>query len=501
MPRNKRKIADDPSSVLIFLGEWLGCLAACGAVLAIGSDQLIRSGSPTPAGLVSAFMLAIAAGRYFWSRLQTCSSENPARELENPLLLIVFSWAIFRLGAPAYYHLLFIPAGALAWIVIRYPGWIAAVCFLAGTAIEAGLALTGNQPFSTAATNLMICAAAAAALHFFPGSSLYRSSLQQDRTENRRDIASQEQAAELGLETNDLTASEILQDDETGDISESFSRQTIEKINASFEMQLEMIRQALGLNTVAVLWPSPAEDELRLRYLATTRQDIDPGPYPTGTGIIAALAGDREECELVGVRPSHPSLPYYRNHEGVGAIMVLRIPPSRSEDDAREMPRTGILCVDRESEEAWSDRERQVLKMAAAKLGLEIDSSRMLLNMDRERSTAHRLYLGLRELNSGLSLESVFAASLKAVKTQVPVEMVALCLRDDDQHQIVQIEGPATEKLAAQSFPLDDGLVGQALKTGRTLPAGGRYLGAAPIFANDQTSSDYGSLLVIPLPD
>ena len=64
--------------------------------------------------------------------------------------------------------------------------------------------------------------------------------------------------------------------------------------------------------------------------------------------------------------------------------------------------------------------------MAAAKLGLEIDNSRMLLNMDRERSTVHRLYLGLQELNSGLSLESIYAASIKAVKTQVQVEMTAL---------------------------------------------------------------------------
>jgi two-component system cell cycle response regulator len=501
LPRNKRKIADDPSSVLVFFGEWLGCLAACGAALAMGSDQLIRNGSPTPAGLVAAFMLLTSGGRYFWSRFQACSSESPARELENPLLLIVFAWATFRLGAPSYYHLLFIPAGVLAWIVIRYPGWIAGVSFLAGTAIEAGMAMTGNQPFSTAAINLLICAAAAAALHFFPGSTLYRSNLQHDRTENRRDIASQEQAAELGLETDDLTQTEFLQDDGAGDLSESFSRQTIEKINASFEMQLEMIRQALGLNTVAVLWPSPTDDELRLRYLATSRQDVDPGPYPTGTGVIGALSGDRKKCELAGVRPSHPSLPYYRENEGVGAIMVLRIPPSGSEGEVEEMRRTGLLCADRESDEAWSDRERQVLEMAAAKLGLEIATSRMLLNKDRERSMVHRLYLGLRELNSGLSLESVFSASLKAVKTQVPAEMVALCLQDGDQHKVVQIEGPATEKLLGQSFPLDAGLVGQALKTGRTLPAGGRYLGAAPIFANDQTCKDYGSLLVIPLPD
>lgn len=501
MARNKRKIAEDPSAVLMFLGEWLGCLTTGGAVLAVSSDLLVRNGLPTQAGMVATFMMLVSGGRYFWNRFQTTNFKGPAREIEGPLLLIAFSWAIFRLGAPSYNLLLFIPAGALAWIVIRYPGWIAAVCFLAGTAVEAGLVMTGNQPLHTAAINLLFCAAAAVALHFFPGSTLYRSNLQQTRTKTGREIASQEQAEELGLEANDALATGILHNEGAVDPSTSFSRQTVEKINASFEMQLEMVRRALGLNTIAVLWPSPNDDELRLRYLASTRQDINPGPYPAGIGIVGALSGNREEVELVEVRDSHPGLPYYLDNEGVGAILVLRIPPSPSEADISETPRSGILCADRESKEAWSDRERQVLKMAAAKLGLEIDNSRMLLNMDRERSTVHRLYLGLQELNSGLSLESIYAASIKAVKTQVPVEMTALCLRDGDQHQVVRTEGPATETLLGQSFPLDEGLVGQVLKTGRTLPAGGRYLGAAPIFANAQPCKDYGSLLVIPLPD
>jgi diguanylate cyclase (GGDEF)-like protein len=499
LPRNKRKIVDDQSSVLIFFGEWLSCLAAGGAALAIGSDMLIRDGSPTPAGIVAACMIIVAATRYFWGHLQAQTGKSPAREIEGPLLLIVFAWALFRLGAPAFYHLLILPAGTLAWIVTRYPGWIAAICFLAGLAIETGLVMTGNQPLGSAAINILVCATAATALHFLPISGLYRKILQQERTENGKEADSQEQAAELGLQADTLIGEGILQDDVAVDHSASFSRQTVEKINASFEMQLEMIRQALELNTVAVLWPSPSGDELRLRYLATSRQDIDPGPYQVGVGITGALSGDRQEAELVGVRASHPALPYYLDREGVGAALIQRIPPERSEDNTSEMQKNGILCADRKSDLPWNDRERQVLKMAAAKLGLEIANSRMLLNMDRERSTVHRLYLGLRELNSGLGLESIFAASIKAVKTQVPTETVALCLRDEDHYQVVGAEGPGTEKLVGQTFPIDEGLVGQAFKTGLTLPAGGRYLGAAPVFANDQPCKDYGSLLVTPV--
>ncbi|MFN2369487.1 MAG: hypothetical protein ABR605_11240, partial [Desulfurivibrionaceae bacterium] len=80
-----------------------------------------------------------------------------------------------------------------------------------------------------------------------------------------------------------------------------------------------------------------------------TRSDIDPGPYPAGTGITGALTDTHQETELAGVRPSHPRLPYYRKHENIGAIMALRIPVGRKDHEIPETGRSGILCVDRQS--------------------------------------------------------------------------------------------------------------------------------------------------------
>ena len=101
MPRNKRKIVDDQSSVLAFFAEWLACLAAGGTALAIGSDLLIRGSTPTPAGLVAASMLVIGYVRFFWTSQKTGSTDSPARQLESPLLLLVFSLTndIFLNGA------------------------------------------------------------------------------------------------------------------------------------------------------------------------------------------------------------------------------------------------------------------------------------------------------------------------------------------------------------------------------------------------------------------
>ncbi|MEN8136386.1 MAG: sensor domain-containing diguanylate cyclase [Thermodesulfobacteriota bacterium] len=500
---HKREITSKSPADLAVFSDWAGCIMAIIGALALGSGALFQDSTPSLNGMIVALMLTLATGHYYWrfQIIKPANEQSRSVELEGPLLLIVISWTLFRLGQSSLPSLIIIPAMTIAWITIRYYGLTALICVLAGVAVEAGLTLTGNQTLLLASTNIVFCAIVVASLNFFPGAKLYKTKLRQARIATDLDIATREQTMEMGLDGDNISASEILQNLHNIDPTNSFSRQTVESVNKSFELQLEMVRLALKLTTIAVLWPDPANDVLRLRYLATTREDINPGPYPAGIGITGALLGDREETELVGVKPSHPALPYYRKQEGVGSIMALRIPTNQPGSEKTETAKTGILCADRESDSPWSDRERQVLRLTGKKLGLEISGCRLLLNMDRERATINRLCHGLRELNSDPKLDSIFAASIKAVKAQVQTDLLALCLRIGDRHQTVLAEGAGADKLTDQSFPIEEGLVGQAIKTARTLPAGGRYLGAAPIFSSGQTFRDYQSLLVVPLPD
>jgi diguanylate cyclase (GGDEF)-like protein len=468
--------------------------------LALGSGGLLQGGTLSLNGVMVAIMLTVATGRYGWLfyKIKPWSGPSEIAELEGVLLLVVLAWTVFRLGETFLPNLIVAPALTLAWISIRYSGLITLLAAAVAVAIEMLLALTGNQTLFLTSTNLLLCGLVAASLNFFPGSKAYKTGRRQSRLAGARDNAAREQATAMGLAPDHVSAQELLQDPPQIDNNHTFSDQTVDNVNQSFALQLEMIRLALDLTTLAVLWPDPLGNDLRLRYLATTRKDIDPGPYPLGTGITGALTGTRAETELVGVKPSHPALPYYRKQAGVGSILALLIPSGQAGDAARK---SGILCADRETAAAWTERERRILRLTAQKLALEIRGSRMLLNLDRDRATIHRLCQSMRTLNSDPDLDSILATSVKAVKEQVPTDLLAICLREGDQHRLVLAEGAGAEKLRKSSFPVAEGLVGQALKTSRTLPAGGRYLGPAPIFANDQTFTDYQSILVIPLPD
>ncbi|MBU0482737.1 MAG: sensor domain-containing diguanylate cyclase [Proteobacteria bacterium] len=497
---DRRKKSSSPTLIL-FAAEWFGSSVALAGAVLLGAGILTEAGKPAFAGWLVLGLLAVASCGWLWKYLRG-NLLGPAGAFEGPLLLTAAAWMVFRFGAVSVPHLLFIPAATMAWITVRSSFPVRIFCWTLAFGMEFGFASGGGQLLFSALANLATCLAVTIALLKFPGSVLYRRQLAKISEEKIKETSARQQARELGLDNNGPSLPEVLsENDEQADL-EAFSRLAVDNINISFDLQLEMLRQSLNLNTVAVLWPSPDGQDLRLRYLATSRTDIDQGPYPAGTGITGALSGERNEVELVRMKPSHPALPYYKNAEGSGAAMALRITAGTAVGEETEPgKRHGILCVDRQLAEPWSDQEKEVLRLAARLLALEVDSSRLLLNMDRERTSTRRLYLGLRELNSGLNLESVFSASLNAVKTQVQVDLVAVILSAGEKYRIAMIEGLKSGDLTDREYPLSEGLVGQAIRTGKVIPVGGRYRSASPVFTAERRFPDLKSLLIIPLRD
>jgi diguanylate cyclase (GGDEF)-like protein len=483
----------------IFWQEWSGTLLLLVGACMLGAGWLSEGGHLAPAGWFIITLLLAAGLLYLWRR-KVGAPEGPGMELHGALLLLLPAWLVYRLGMEALPALVLLPAVVLAWIAAGHSRPVAGGALVVGLGMEEGLAASAGQPPLQNGSTLVFFLVLALAARYFPGSRLYRERLREMKLGRRREELEREQAREFGLESGAAELPEIRQEPDAAADPTGFSRQAMARVSASFELELEMLRQALVLTTVAIFWPSPDGSELRLRYLATARSDIDRGPYPAGSGMIGALHR-QEEVELAPIAPTYPALPYYRDHKGVGAALALRIPEETDGPPAGGGParRNGILCVDRESAEPWNERERQVLRLAARKLGLEVAGSRQLLNLDRERAAIHQFSLSLRELNSGLSLASVFAASCKALKAQAPLDLVAFSLLENEAHRLILADGPGLEELLGQSFPLSAGLVGQALRTGSVLPAEGRYLKPAPIFSSDRTFTEFKSLLIFPL--
>ncbi len=366
--------------------------------------------------------------------------------------------------------------------------------------VGASLILSVHQPIVRAVGDLFVIAVVTLFLNVYIWYNRDRGQSRKTRSRITRDADAHEYAKDLGLFAAHPAILETLPPLETLGTPESSSRTTVETIAASFDMQLELIRQALDLTSVVVLLPDPEGHNLRLRSLATVREDISPGPYPVGSGIAGALLRAGDEIAVAPVTHDFAGLPYYRTNGGVGSLLALRLPDEYPpESGGSEKKISGILCVDRTLESEWSGPERMFLRLAARKLSLDATMGRRLHHMDRERRTIQRVCIGLRELNRGLGLEQAFDAAIAAIRALVETDFVAISLVNGGNHRIERVEGVYAERLSGREFPVEEGLVGQVIKFKRPLPAGGVYRDSAPIFSAKERFSEFESLLVTPL--
>lgn len=263
-------------------------------------------------------------------------------------------------------------------------------------------------------------------------------------------------------------------------------------IAKAFQMQLDLLRQSLGLTTAALLWADAEGRQLHLRGIATVRSDIAPGPFPAGSGITGALTGEQEEVAVAPVKEHFAALPYYRGSRGVGSLCALRLP-------AADGGPLAILCVDRTSASPWRESERLALRLATRRLALDVEMARQMQAIDSERQMMRRVCIGLRELNNALGLSSAFAATTRAVKALVAADFVGISLVEGDGHRTVHADGRHAERLLGVEFPLDQGLVAQALKFNTILPENGAYRGHCPVFSQHHLFTDCPSLFIVPL--
>ncbi len=417
----------------------------------------------------------------------------------GPLLWVVIVWILFRYFGQVAPQLILLPFGLIGWLAISFPMQALLVPILAVLGMEVGLWGLGFQEAAGLAGNLLGYAVAGVGLSIFMSSKAYRQRMRKALIRAKRDTASRQYARDLGLfaDTSDILT--VLPDCDLIDDPEAGSQPAVETITAAFDLQLELIRRTMDLSTVALLWPDPEGQEYRLRSLASTRKDIDHGPFLVGVGITGALLGAEE---LVSLAPATPSLgvPYYAKQIEVGGILAVRLPDDAEEwlgfDDKKIAP---LLCVDRPGQQAWTEQEKAIMTLTARKLALDVNMGRQFQAMAHERSAVQRVCLAMRELNGALGLEQVLAATIKAVRTLVDADFISISLVCGNGHCVVLAEGEGGEQLMGREFSREEGLVGQVLKINRPLPAKGQCHGPTQVFGHDHLLTGYDSLLVLPL--
>ncbi|MBU0729019.1 MAG: sensor domain-containing diguanylate cyclase [Proteobacteria bacterium] len=496
MSRKKQSRFSETGFLLI--RNWYGSLFGIIGVAAVAMG-LFEPDSNVLLQIIVVGLLIFASCRDLYPRLQGKISDRYLDAVTGPLLWTILIWILFRRLVPFAEHALFLPACFAAWLYVSFPIKQLILPTMAAVFMEIGLFAADAQSIIVLVLNLIFYTAAITALSLFTDSKAYRRRMRQSLARSKAQAETDEYALDFALMGDTPSLLNSLNLTEDLDKPQN-SRPAVEAVTASFNLQLELLRKALGLTTVAILSLDPTGSELRLRNLTTSRKDIFSGPYPGQGGFVSALKSAGSEVALAPAKGGSWSLPYYKNQQGVGSLFALRVEDDLAPDDENQSPKiTAILCVDRTSDDSWTETERNVLRTAARKFSLELSMNRKMLTLDKEKSAMQRVCVGLRELNSVLGLEHVFDATFTVIRTLVDADCIAISLRNKDKHRVVRAEGLLAEQFQDLEKSATEGLVGQAFKLQRTVPLTAEYRGPAPIFSNDEKISEFRSLLIMPL--
>lgn len=256
----------------------------------------------------------------------------------------------------------------------------------------------------------------------------------------------------------------------------------------SIHLQLEILRQALNVTTVVLLWENRKDKTLQIIGAASLRDDIITSPFPRASGITGGLGKQCQEIAVVPIAQHLSTIPYYPSNKNVGALLAHFIPLTNA-----------ILCLDRQETSPWSSSEKELVQLIVQKLSQDLRADRKMDETSRDKKAIQQICTGLLELNQVLGLQAVFQATIKTVRNFIEADFVAISLLQDKEHCIVKAYGPKCEELEGLCFPEEDGLVGQAIKVRRWMPPHSNYQGAAPIFSAHLWTLDFQSLLVLPL--
>jgi diguanylate cyclase (GGDEF)-like protein len=477
----------------VFLVGMLGCLGVL-----LGRYEPGLRHSPLSLALAVLLLLSflLTAKRLLGNKAADFSPEQAA----PVLLACALVWIFFRVGSSHAPQAILLPALFCAWLVATLPPRPLLLPLVAIVLMESGLWAGGFQNISALAGNLAAFALAALGLLLFVKSRTYFRRIRKEAARAQKVDTDQTRARDLGLLPTAANLLAALPGPELFSDPEEEGRSAAARIDAGFAAQLELMRHALGAASAALFWPDTEGREYRLRGIATLRRDINPGPYPIGAGITGALLKSGEAVSLAPVPASFGALPYYQEQSKVGAILAVRLPENDSETNSEEGRRVPpILCVDRSESRPWTEEEKRSLHLAARKLALDVASERHCQTMAREHGALQRVCIALRELNGVADLDQVLHATVKAVRFLVHVDFIAISLVQEYQHRVAVAEGAGAEKLLGRSFPMEEGLVGSALKLNRPLPANARCNSPMQVFGKDYLLTGYASLLVVPL--
>lgn len=160
-------------------------------------------------------------------------------------------------------------------------------------------------------------------------------------------------------------------------------------------------------------------------------------------------------------------LPYYLPEKKIARMLAVPICPyGEGEAD-------GLLIIDRDLDEPWTETELDASFRLAQKINLDVDISRFMKQLVHNSGLSDALLLGLSNLNESEELVGLARALLEGVIVHDVCRWIAVCGRLGDQVVLLSTWSKDQQLyLDGERYPLGDDAVSLCLKSAQMIEAG-----------------------------
>jgi two-component system, cell cycle response regulator len=288
------------------------------------------------------------------------------------------------------------------------------------------------------------------------------------------------------------SAQERAQTPAKGD-EERLLRSGVDEIHQAVEFALSLLRRTLNLRTAVLLGTDASGQNLHIQELSTSEDAIAPGPFGVRDGIFGAVMSKLEQLSLAGAK-SGQHVPYYSRKPAIGSVCCT---PLLDHGQPR-----GLLVVDRESREPFSDEEQATLANASRYILRAIENERVFVQLERAKVEQGKLYRAANALSAATTEAQVIEAGVNGAREFAAFDFAVVTLFDraTSEHEICAVSGENSNELVGQRFKHNSGLVSMVVANRHALPYRGDYDPARQVvFTRRLVPPDMPSLLVLPL--
>ncbi|HYJ10042.1 MAG TPA: diguanylate cyclase [Polyangiaceae bacterium] len=277
------------------------------------------------------------------------------------------------------------------------------------------------------------------------------------------------------------------------DDEERLLRSGVDEIHQAVEFALGLLRRTLGLRTALLLGTDAAAQQLHIQELSSSEDAIAPGPFAARDGIFGAVLSKLEQLPLSGPKAGQ-HVPYYSRKPAIGSVCAT---PLLDHGQPR-----GLLVVDRESREPFSEEELATLSGAARYILRAIENERVFVQLERAKVEQGKLYRAANALAAATTEAQVIEAGVNGAREFAAFDFAVVTLfdRNSSEHEICAVSGENSKELVGQRFKHNSGLVSMVVANRHALPYRGDYDPSRQVvFTRRLNPPEMPSLLVLPL--